>query len=142
MSRPNVTSEYALRAMVFMARDPRRWVRAEEIAASTTVPRPYLARVLHTLARKGLVTTKRGYRGGYRLSRSPAEIGIYEIAALFGGEPLSDRCLLGFGPCSNERGCPLHGPWSKARTRLRRLYRDLTLASVASVVDARVMESN
>jgi hypothetical protein len=45
---PTETSAYAIRALVCLARQPERWMRADAIAASADVPRPYLARVLHT----------------------------------------------------------------------------------------------
>ena len=64
------TSEYALRAVLFLARESRDIpVPAGDIATGLDVPANYLSKILHTLSRAGVVSSERGPGGGYRLAR-------------------------------------------------------------------------
>ena len=72
---------YALRALVYLARDAGRGdlVTADRISAEAAVPRRLLARVMAKLARAGLVETSQG-KGGQTASATPAT-GAAAIAA-------------------------------------------------------------
>ena len=62
------TAEYALRAIVVLAVDPKKpWI-AQDIAAESKVPQDYLMKVLQALGREGLVTAQRGRGGGFILT--------------------------------------------------------------------------
>jgi Rrf2 family protein len=122
-----MTAAYATRALVCLADHPDRLSGAEELSSRTGVSRPYLVKVLHALARKGFVVTRRGHRGGYRLGRAPGAITLFEIVAAVDGTEAFERCLLGLGRCSAKRGCPLHSQWSGQRERVKKRFQTLTL---------------
>lgn len=88
------TAKYALQALAFLirchARD--RWGQIAEIAAECEIPRKYLEQVLLDLKNAGLVESKKGQHGGYRLSRAPHEISLAQVVAAVQGElaPLPD----------------------------------------------------
>jgi Rrf2 family protein len=77
----SMTTEYALRAALDLAAHPGDPQSAKAIAEATRAPASYVARVLQTLARKGLVTSQRGRTGGYDLARPAHEITLYDIVA-------------------------------------------------------------
>jgi Rrf2 family protein len=54
-------------------------VRIREIGARQRIPARYLEQIFQRLRRAGLVTSKRGPGGGYRLARPPAEITLREV---------------------------------------------------------------
>jgi DNA-binding IscR family transcriptional regulator len=67
-----------MRASVCRARDEEWMYGAKVIVACSGAPRPYLVEVLlHTMAREGLVETKRGYRRGYRPRRRYRRITLF-----------------------------------------------------------------
>lgn len=137
MSVVSLTASYALRIMAFLARHPGEWVRgAALIADRTGVPRSYAARVLHSLGGAGLVQTKVGCHGGYRLARDPDTTTMLDIIAAIDGSGSLERCLLGHGRCSGKRNCALHRYWSEQRVKLERGLAGQTLAMLASVDDA------
>jgi Rrf2 family nitric oxide-sensitive transcriptional repressor len=70
------TAEYALRAIVWLARDPDTSLGTPRIARATRVPLGYLPRVLQALARADLVESTPGRAGGFRLTRSPRKISV------------------------------------------------------------------
>ena len=77
------TTKYALEAMAFLIRPHARdqWAQIASIAETCNIPRKYLEQVLLDLKNAGLVESKKGQHGGYRLSRRPDEISLGEVLA-------------------------------------------------------------
>src|SRR4028118_446587 len=88
------TTKYALEALAYLIRSHARdeWAQIAEIASTCNIPRKYLEQVLLELKEAGIVESKKGPRGGYRLSRSPDRITLGEVVSAVQGEllPLPD----------------------------------------------------
>jgi Rrf2 family protein len=82
------TAKYAMQALAFLIRCHAReeWGQIAEIAAECKIPRKYLEQVLLDLKGAGLVESKKGQHGGYRLSRPPHEITLGQAIAAAQGE--------------------------------------------------------
>ncbi len=79
-------SEYALLALLYLARDKSRaYVSAETIATSQGMPLKFLEQILLALKRARYVQSSKGQHGGYRLARPAAEISLAEVIRLFDG---------------------------------------------------------
>jgi Rrf2 family nitric oxide-sensitive transcriptional repressor len=65
-------SEYAFRTLIFLALEPERKFRIEDIAQAHNIPRNHLVKVVAHLVKKGYVTTHRGRYGGVSLGK-PAD---------------------------------------------------------------------
>jgi Rrf2 family protein len=95
------------------------------------VPAHYLAKVLATLARAGLLSATRGARGGYRLARPAAEIPLIEIVEPFEGQRARPGCLLNPGePCGDDRTCSAHGAWGQVKDTYLAFLESTTLADI------------
>lgn len=75
----NQTAEYALRAVVVLGLQPDRCLTIREIAERTKAPSYYLAKVLRSLARAGLVVSHRGPGGGFGLGRPPELVTLLDV---------------------------------------------------------------
>ncbi len=88
------TAKYAMQALAFLIRSHARdeWGQIGGIARDCGIPRKYLEQVLLDLKGAGLVESKKGQHGGYRLSRAPHEITLGQAIAAVQGElvPLPD----------------------------------------------------
>ena len=84
------TTRYALEALAFLIRCYARdeWGQIASIAESGNIPRKYLEQVLLDLKNAGIVESKKGQRGGYRLARSPDEISLGQVLQAVQGELL------------------------------------------------------
>ncbi|MCI0548341.1 MAG: Rrf2 family transcriptional regulator [Candidatus Rokubacteria bacterium] len=72
--------EYAIRAVLDLALHEAAGLRPiQDVAAQQHIPQRYLEQVLLQLKRAGLLASKRGSAGGYRLSRRPREITVGEV---------------------------------------------------------------
>lgn len=125
------TAQYALRAMVYIARQkPGHSVLSREIAARTKVPAQYLSRILLTAVRDGLLESTRGIGGGFRLARSGARIRLIDVLAPFDDVLAKSRCPFGQSRCSDDRPCGFHEHWKPIATAYRSMLENTTLDDV------------
>lgn len=125
------SAEYAIRALAFLgAGVDRPWRLSREIAGELGMPSPFLAKVLQTLAARGLLESQRGRGGGFRLAREPREVTLLEVVEPF--DHLADRklCVLGQKICSEETACPLHHAWKAHLNAFLAALGGTTLADV------------
>ena len=85
-------ARYALRAMIELARESGQ-VTAGELAVRADAPRKFLEAILLTLARQGLVTSRRGKFGGYLLGRPAESISFAEVIRLVDGPLALAPCV-------------------------------------------------
>ncbi|HEX6307057.1 MAG TPA: Rrf2 family transcriptional regulator [Longimicrobiales bacterium] len=126
------TAEYALRAVLYLARESeRRPVPADVIAGALGAPANYLSKTLNVLARAGIVAGLRGPTGGFVLLRDPADLTIAEVVGTF-DEPVANRmCLLGGRECDALTPCDAHRQWTGVLAAMRA---PLTATTVADLV--------
>lgn len=111
------TSEYAMRAMIYLAGHRNsRLIPGNRIAAQTNIPPKYLSKILGDLVRAGVLEAAPGKRGGFRMARSPEDIPLAEVLAPFEPMLASHRpCPFGKKVCSDEDPCPGHERWEHVR---------------------------
>ena len=108
------SSEYAIRALTYLAQNREGFRLASEMAAALGIPAPFLGKVLQPLVSRGVLHSQRGRNGGFRLARPPEEITLFQVVDTqehLGGVR---QCFLGQAECTDERACPLHDYWKHA----------------------------
>ena len=120
-------AEYALRALVPLAREPRSW-GIQELSERENIPVKFLEQILLALRHAGLLTSKRGVGGGYTLHRAADEITVAEIIRIFDG-PLAPV------PCAAERPtekctCPVRLLMSRVRADLAAALENQTIGDM------------
>lgn len=125
------TAEYALRAVLYLADNAGDApITVDGIAESLGVPRNYLSKTLHLLARQGVLSSSRGPRGGFVLAVPADRLTLYEVVEPF--QELGERrtCLLGRPVCSDRDPCPAHHRWKEVAERLADFFRETTVAEL------------
>ena len=86
----SVKVDYACRVMAELARldGSGTLAQIEHLARAEAVPANFLAQILGKLRTGGLITSRRGNLGGYKLARAPDEISLYDIMIATEGECL------------------------------------------------------
>ncbi|MCA8913278.1 MAG: RrF2 family transcriptional regulator [Planctomycetes bacterium] len=131
-------SEYALRALTELARcDPQEWVLTSQLAKLLDVPVHYLAKVLQTLARRGILESQRGRQGGFRLGMSPDDVSAYDVVRELDDIRSLESCIMGENDCSDDTACPLHALWKTIRDEFVDALRNTTLRDLADFQEAR-----
>ncbi len=123
------TVEYALRAMVHLAQHAPSARTTDEIAIATRVPKPYLSKVLQSLRRAGLVTSRRGIGGGVSLSGRPEDVTILQVVASVDPIRRITTCPLGL-EAHGTHLCPLHRRLDDALAHVEDAFHRSTLAEV------------
>lgn len=127
------TAEYGLRAVLHIAgSDTDQPVRANEIARELGVPANYLSKILHTLARAGVLTSGRGPRGGFRMAVPPEDLKLASIIATLDPGLLEESCLLGNPECSDHSSCAIHERWKQVKVPLMAFFQETTVAAALS----------
>ena len=101
------TTEYALRAAVYLCHSSGHPVTAQDIADSTQVPVRYMSKVLQMLAQAGVVLSQRGPTGGFTLARDPAQTTMLDVVLAVEDIPRITSCPLGL-PEHEHQLCTLH----------------------------------
>ncbi|MDQ5988002.1 MAG: putative HTH-type transcriptional regulator [Syntrophus sp. SKADARSKE-3] len=88
-------SEYALLALVFLARHHRdgACISVETVAMAQGIPPKFLEQILLALKRAGYLRSTKGQRGGYALAKSASQISLAEIIRLFDGALAPTECV-------------------------------------------------
>lgn len=125
------TTEYALRAMSWLALSPDALVPTAQLATKTKVPPHYLAKVLQQLAAADLIKGRRGVRGGYKLTRPASEITLLDVVRSVAEINRITACPLGL---ENHSGslCPLHRRMDAAAKTIIDLYGSISLGDLVT----------
>ena len=132
------TTGYAVRALRCLQEPGGQPVLVEAIAESTGIPRSYLSKLIHKLAKKGLVVARRGHHGGVVLAKASSEITVEDLTDAIDGVAWQKRCLMGMIGCTAEKPCNLHAFWEETRDKIMERLRSVTLADLAGLPDTGV----
>lgn len=109
MLRLSKKADYALIAMAHLALKPGS-SSAREIAENYEIPTELMAKVLQRLARKGLLTSQQGARGGYTLARGAAGISVADVIQAIDGPVSVTACSTHGDRCSQFAKCNVRDP--------------------------------
>ncbi len=130
------TSQYALRAALELARRPEGdAVPASRLAHVVRIPTNYLSKILHELARAGLLDSTRGASGGFRLARPAEDITVADVAGTFQEMGVENRCLLGRRECRDTHACSAHAAWKRVAEPVWTFFHQTTLADLAGATE-------
>src|SRR5215218_1128454 len=114
--------EYGVRAMVALAKNYGEGpLSIAAIAKQSSVPYAYLEQLIVPLRRAGLVESKRGAQGGYRLTRPPDQVVVGEVYRVMEG-PVAPMDCVSENPddqtCPLIEGCETRPVWLSVRNSI------------------------
>ncbi|MFZ5748861.1 MAG: RrF2 family transcriptional regulator [Pseudomonadota bacterium] len=128
-------SRYALRAMLFLAQQPKGGapVPMNRIAAEANVPRKFLELILADLREAGFLHSHRGKMGGYCLSRATHLISLGEVIRVIEGPLALVPCVsrTAYRPCKDckdEASCAIRIAMARVRDETARILDGTSLA--------------
>ncbi len=105
--------EYAIRGLVFMAKDQSgEPILLADIAKGIGAPTNYLSNIFQVLTRLGLVTSHRGAKRGYTLARPAKDINMREVVEGLEGPISMSSCTMDRGWCDHEKDCAMYQMWN------------------------------
>jgi Rrf2 family protein len=131
----SLRGEYAIRALLVLGlNSDEPLVRIQKISDQQNIPKRFLEQILNDLKSAGLVRSKRGMAGGYRLARRPEQISLAEIVRHVEGalapvscvsERFYEKCS-----CPDESRCAVRSVMKEIRDAIVRIAEHVTLADL------------
>ncbi|GAA3226562.1 RrF2 family transcriptional regulator [Oerskovia jenensis] len=125
--------DYAVRACVELAvAYDEGFVTAERVGKAQRIPGSFLLGILNQLRRSGLVESRRGAEGGFRLAADPARIAVADVIRAIDG-PLAN--VAGVQPEDTSyaaSAAALQQTWVALRVAMRSVLEHVTIADLAS----------
>src|SRR5262249_14333065 len=137
-------AKYAVRAAVHLAgcAPEGAWAQAAAIAAAESIPRKFLEMILVQLRDHGVVESRRGAQGGYRLLRAPARAALARIIRIVDSPPALTRgaSRTRYRPCTDcvaVSRCRLQPVMQQARDAVAAVLEQCSLAALADAPASR-----
>jgi Rrf2 family transcriptional regulator, iron-sulfur cluster assembly transcription factor len=130
----NSGAEYALKAMIYMARHPQtEYFGVKELAEKLELSQSYLAKILQLLSKKNYLKSVTGPGGGFGLADNTLSERCEEIVNLLSDRDFTDKCVFGLSECGNENPCIFHETWAPHREKIVDLVRNGTIGELAEI---------
>src|SRR2546422_1505042 len=131
----SLRGEYALRALLVLGLNcDKPLVRIQTISDQQNIPKRFLEQILNDLKSAGLVQSKRGMAGGYRLARRPEDISLAAVVRHVEGAlaPVSCVSQRFYEKCScpDESRCPIRSVMKEIRDAIVQISERVTLAQL------------
>jgi len=125
-------ADYAVRVMVHLAGLPQgARVSRGELSIAADCPEQFLAKVLQSLTRAGLVVSHRGNTGGFELDDSHRAASVLEVIEAIEGPIRLNVCLTGDHACNRQTWCPSYSVWGEAQEAMVAVLRASKLDELA-----------
>ena len=135
----SVRGEYALRALIVLGLNTgNEVIRIQAISEQQNIPKRFLEQILNDLRTAGILESKRGLTGGYRLKLRPEQITLAKVIRLIEGplapvscvsEKFYERCS-----CPSEEKCGIRSIMKEVRDAIVRILEGVTLAELCARV--------
>lgn len=123
------TAEYALRVIAYLGGLRGAPATVKQVAGATRVPEGYLAKVLLSLSRAGLVRSQRGLHGGSVLARPADQVTLYDVIQSVDPIRRITSCPLGL-ESHGVNLCPVHRRLDDAYATVEQALRASTIADM------------
>jgi Rrf2 family protein len=123
----NKESDYAIRALIYLAKNKDKKSSSKEIATNKKIPLPYVRRILSVLSEKKIVTSKEGKQGGFQLLKNPKKLSLKKIIEIFQGKIQLSECLYKGHYCQNRKTCVVRKSVKKIENKMKDEFQKVTL---------------
>lgn len=120
-------TDYAIRALIVLAKDSNQYLSARIIAKEQKMPYQFLRTIMQKLIKNKLVESKEGASGGFKIKKDPKKIKITDIIHIFQGNITLTECLFRKKICQNRKTCPLRREIKRIEWRLEDEFNKLTI---------------
>ena len=126
-------ADYGVRVMIHLATLPagqREFLPA--LAEATGAPGSFLSKVLQSLARAELVSSRRGQLGGFAILESGRNASLRKVVEAIDGPIYLNICLADRKSCNRKSWCPAHPIWAQAQSAMLEVLDAAIIANLAS----------
>ena len=127
-------TDYALRAVCFIAKQNSKIVPVSRMIKELKMPGPFLRKILQVLNRKGILKSHKGQGGGFSLGIPTEKIYPVKLAEIFQGPLKLNDCIFKRKPCPSVKVCALSAKLERIEEIVKK---ELSLITIASLMKGR-----
>ena len=132
MLRFTKRADYGLMAIHYIAvNDGLGAVSAKRVAEEFAIPPELLAKILQRLAKRRLIVSQNGPKGGYVLARRPDQISVGQVVRALEG-PINIVSCIEHSGCPQEERCSLRRPVQKPQAAISQMLDTMSLAELTT----------
>src|SRR3989338_7646133 len=123
-------TDYAVRALAYIAGQKKEVVPVSELVKELTIPRAFLRKLLQILNRKGILKSYKGNGGGFALAKRAREIFLVDLIKIFQGPLQVSECLFKRDICPDISTCLLKNKLGRIERRVVSELKSINLSSL------------
>ncbi|MDD2688732.1 MAG: Rrf2 family transcriptional regulator [Candidatus Omnitrophica bacterium] len=100
-------TDYAVRALTYIANHKDKTISVSELVEALRIPRPFLRKILQILNKKRILKSLKGQGGGFNLAITPDKIFIADLMEIFQGPLKINECIFKKRICPGRNLCIL-----------------------------------
>lgn len=128
--RISAKGEYAAKAVLHLSLRYPSVVTIQEVAARHHIPAKYLEHILLSLRKAGVLESRRGKKGGYRLAKPPQDVTLGEVLRVVDGKFSQASCIeVSLKPgytCPESDSCGLKQVWQDVQSAVEKILFETT----------------
>ena len=132
MLRISRRTDYAVRVLISLAMHQEEGARVvQDVVDEMLIPLPFVKRIVADLTRAGLISSRRGSKGGVWLAKAAEEISLLDVVEAC-EEPVEiSPCIDDPDFCPLSEACPVRERWARLRAVMRKELRSVSIAQLA-----------
>ncbi|NQU94644.1 MAG: Rrf2 family transcriptional regulator [Candidatus Omnitrophica bacterium] len=124
-------TDYAIRALCYIAKRKKSIVSVKKLVRDLKIPRPFLRKILQRMNKSGLLKSYKGKGGGFELSRAAGAIFVADVMKIFQGPLKCNEHIFKKSLCPHIRTCALKGKLDMIQ---KHIVSDLKSISIGSLI--------
>src|SRR5580698_5851170 len=116
--------QYGVRALLYIAMESEKSKKTElvKIAEALNIPKPYLAKIMQQLVKRGLARSTKGPNGGFFMTSKEKSKNLLNIIEAIDGLAYFTQCGLGMEECNSKNPCPIHTEMLRIRENMMKTF--------------------
>jgi len=130
MSLITRSTDYAVRAILYIAESKSDMVSTARLYEDLKLPRPFMRKIFQKLHKEGILISRKGNSGGFALAKSADDIFLSDIMKIFQGEFSFTECLLNKEVCPDIKTCPMRRKIKKIEKKVLKELEQINITSL------------
>ncbi len=127
-------TDYAIHSLMLLAKKEKE-MSVTELAEEQNISRTYLAKVMQKLSNAGLVKSSEGIKGGYKLTKPPADIKLSEIVKITEEGINVFKCVDEKRNCTIRDKCKIHNVFKES---YQIMLKELEKTSIKDILNPKI----
>lgn len=122
--------EYSIEMIHFLSKHGEDLVSLTEVAKKVNLPYRFLGQLAVELKTGGVLESREGKSGGYRLAPDWGEVSLWELLSILKEDKHMVKCLDESVVCGRESGCRMQPIWRRVESTLMVELKNIKLAEI------------